>query len=191
MTRLLHDWRAGDQSAVDALIPLVYRQLHALAAGYLARESPGHTLQATALVNEAFIKLVGQDRVEWQNRSHFFGIAANIMRRILVDYARRQHRSKRGGPAPKVSLDDPSAQAAAAESPAVDAIDVFALDRALQKLERLDPRQGRIVELRFFGGLDVEETAEVMGISSGTVKRDWAMAKAMLFRELEGPIEGT
>lgn len=139
-------------------------------------------------MNEAFIKLAGQNRIEWQNRSHFFGIAATLMRRILVDHARRQHRTKRGGAAPPVSLEDPAAQAVAVA--AVEPLDVMALDRALQKLEHLDPRQARIVELRFFGGLGVEETAEVMEISPGTVKREWTLAKALLLRELEGPLGG-
>jgi RNA polymerase sigma-70 factor (ECF subfamily) len=185
VTALLRDWRAGDPGAIDELLALVYRQLHATAAAYLAREGRGHTLQATALVNEAFIKLVAQNRIEWENRSHFFGIAATLMRRILVDHARRQHRTKRGGFAAKVSLDELAVEPAAA-TPAGDVIDVFARDRALQKLEHLDPRVGRVVELRFFGGLGVEETAEIMEISPGTVKRDWAMAKAFLFRELSG-----
>ena len=186
VTRLLQDWRSGDAGALDALMPLVYTQLRGLAAGYLSRESPGHTLQPTALVHEAFLKLFRQERVDWQNRSHFYSIAAQLMRRILVDHARSHHRHKRGSGGIAVSLDEPAAQAVAAPAPDINPIDVVALDRALQTLEKLDPRQGRLVELRFFGGLTIEETAEVLGLSTGTVKREWAFAKALLFRELQG-----
>jgi len=186
VTRLLQDWRSGDAGALDALMPLVYTQLRGLAAGYLSRESPGHTLQPTALVHEAFLKLFRQERVDWQNRSHFYSIAAQLMRRILVDHARSHHRHKRGSGGIAVSLDEPAAQAVAAPAPDINPIDVVALDRALQTLEQLDPRQGRLVELRFFGGLTIEETAEVLGLSTGTVKREWAFAKALLFRELQG-----
>jgi RNA polymerase sigma factor (TIGR02999 family) len=185
VTRLLQDWRSGDAGALEALMPLVYSQLRGLAAGYLSRESPGHTLQPTALVHEAFLKLFRQERVDWQNRSHFYGIAAQLMRRILVDHARSHHRHKRGSGGIAVSLDEPAAQAVAAPA-AMNPVDVVALDRALQTLEQLDPRQGRLVELRFFGGLTIEETAEVLGLSTGTVKREWAFAKALLFRELQG-----
>jgi RNA polymerase sigma factor (TIGR02999 family) len=185
VTGLLRDWRAGDPSALEQLLPLVYGQLHTIAAGYLSRESKGHTLQVTALVNEAFIRLVGQNRTHWQNRSHFLGIAASLMRRILVDHARRSHRTKRGGSAPRVSLDDTAGQVADTSQP-LHPLDVFALDRALQKLELLDPRQGRIVELRFFGGLSVEETAEALHVSGETVMRDWRLAKVWLLREMGG-----
>jgi RNA polymerase sigma factor (TIGR02999 family) len=181
ITRLLQEWQDGNRDALERLMPLVYEELHLLATRYLARENGAHTLQPTALVNEAYLRLIGQRAVDWQNRSHFFGIAAQLMRRILVDHARRAGRSKRGGDMPKVSLDD----APQAEAPA-DAVDAFELDRALARLEALDPQQGRIVELRFFGGLTIQETADVMQLSSGTVKRDWSVARAWLYRELTG-----
>jgi RNA polymerase sigma factor (TIGR02999 family) len=183
ITRLLQEWQDGNRDALERLLPLVYDELHLLATRYLARENGAHTLQPTALVNEAYLKLIGQRAVDWQNRSHFFGIAAQLMRRILVDHARRAGRSKRGGDMPKVSLDDAAPAVAGASA---DAVDAFELDRALVRLEALDPQQGRIVELRFFGGLTIQETAEVMQLSSGTVKRDWAVARAWLYRELTG-----
>jgi RNA polymerase sigma factor (TIGR02999 family) len=183
ITRLLQEWQDGNRDALERLMPLVYDELHLLASRYLARENGSHTLQPTALVNEAYLKLIGQRAVDWQNRSHFFGIAAQLMRRILVDHARRVGRSKRGGDMPKVSLDDASP---AIVDAAVDAVDAFELDRALNRLEALDRQQARIVELRFFAGLTIQETAEVMQLSSGTVKRDWAVARAWLYRELTG-----
>ena len=179
VTRLLVEWQNGDQQALDSLIPLVYQELRAIAGRYLSRESPSHTLQSTALVHEAYFKLIGQRRVRWQNRAHFFGIAAQLMRRILIDHARHQARDKRGGPAPKLSLDEAMATAGTAPD-----LDLLALDQALTSLAEIDPRGARIIELRFFSGLSLEETAEVMGISAGTVKRDWSAARAWLYREM-------
>lgn len=183
ITLLLREWQGGSAEALERLIPLVYDELHTLASRYLSRERRDHTLQTTALVNEAYLKLAGQREVDWQSRAHFFGIAAQLMRRILVDDARRNGRVKRGGHALPLPLDD--ADPSSPPAP-VDAIDVYALDRALSRLEALDPGQGRVVELRFFGGLTIEETAEVMSISSATVKREWAVARAWLYRELTG-----
>lgn len=162
-------------------MPMVYHELHRLAARHLASERPGHTLQATALVNEAYLRLIDQKHVRWQNRSHFLGIAAQMMRRILVDYARARHYAKRGGGAPVVSLHE------AAEVSVEKASDLIAVDDALIRLSELDARKGRVVELRFFGGLTVEETAEVLQISPNTVLREWATAKAWLHRELSTP----
>jgi len=179
VTALLVEWQNGNQAALDQLMPLVYAELRLIAGRYLSRESSDHTLQSTALVHEAYLRLIGQQRVQWQNRAHFFGIAAQMMRRILVDHARHQHRIKRGGAATMLSLDD----AIAASEPAPD-VDLIALDEALTLLTSLDPRGARIVELRFFSGLTIEETAEVMGISAGTVKREWNTARAWLYREL-------
>src|SRR5258707_1022281 len=183
ITRLLREWQDGSAEALNRLIPLVYDELHTLASPYLSRERRDHTLQATALVNEAYVKLAGQRDVDWQNRAHFFGIAAQLMRRILVDHARRDHRVKRGGHALHVSLDD--ADPSSPQAP-VDAIDAYALDRALSRLEAIDPQQGRVVELRYFGGLTIEEAAFVMGLSAPTIKRDWAVARAWLYRALTG-----
>jgi RNA polymerase sigma factor (TIGR02999 family) len=181
VTDLLRRWRAGDARALDELTPLVYRELHRIARRHVAREHAGHTLQATALVHEAFIKLVDQRRVEWQNRAQFFNLAATLMRRILVDHVRSAERLKRGADAPKVPLDEASA---GAEHPTLDLADVLTLDRALDDLEKLDPRQSQLVELRFFGGLTVEETAEAMALSTGTVKREWAVARAWLYQRM-------
>lgn len=188
VTSLLQAWRAGDRAALDELIPLVYRELHGIASRHLARERPGHTLQSTALVHEAFLRLIGQRAVDWQNRAHFFAIAASQMRRILVDHARRGTAGKRGGAARPASLDD--AFEIAAPTIGLEPIDALALDGALQQLEAIDPTQGRVVELRYFGGLTIEETAAVLGISTGTVKRDWTTAKAWLFRALERDLAG-
>ena len=185
ITRLLHEWRGGNAEALQRLMPLVYGELHTLASRYLSRERSDHTLQTTALVNEAYLKLAGQRDVDWQNRAHFFGIAAQLMRRILVDHARRDRRAKRGGGAPIIPLDelDP-----ASAPPPVNAADAYDLDRALSRLEVFDPQQGRVVELRYFGGMTIEETAEVLSLSPATVKREWSVARAWLFRELaEGP----
>jgi RNA polymerase sigma factor (TIGR02999 family) len=179
VTRLLVEWQNGNQDALDSLIPLVYRELRAIAGRYLSRESPSHTLQSTALVHEAYVKLIGQQRMRWQNRAQFFGIAAQMMRRILVDHARHQSRDKRGGPATKLSLDD----AMGAAEPESD-VDLLMLDVALTSLAQIDPRGARIIELRFFSGLTLEETAEVLSISVGTVKRDWSAARAWLYREM-------
>jgi RNA polymerase sigma factor (TIGR02999 family) len=179
VTQLLVECREGNRDALDKLMPVVYSELQALARRYLARERPGHTLQATALVHEAYLKLVDQRRVQWQNRAHFFGVAAQMMRRLLIDHARRQKRAKRGSAGTRITL----VEGLAASEP-ID-IDAIALDDALTALERLDPRKGRLVELRFFGGLTVEETAEVMGTSAGTVKRDWQFAKVWLSRHMQ------
>ncbi|TMQ54829.1 MAG: sigma-70 family RNA polymerase sigma factor [Candidatus Eisenbacteria bacterium] len=178
VTRILRAWGKGDQQALEKLMPVVYGELRRLAQHYLRRERPDHTLQATALVHEAYLRLVDQRAVTWQNRAHFFGVAAQLMRRILVDHARRHHAAKRGGTALKVSLND---VVLAAEERAEDLV---ALDDALNRLAAMDPRQGRVVELRLFGGLTVEETAEVLRISPATVKREWTTAKAWLSREI-------
>ena len=180
ITRLLHEWQGGSQDALDRLIPLVYDELHTLASRQLTREWRHDRLQTTAVVNEAYLKLFGQREIDWQNRGHFFAIAAQLMRRILVDHARRQLRQKRGSGDVAVELDE---GLAAPDAP-IDAVDALDLDRALDKLEQLDPDQARIVEMRFFGGLTVEETAAALSISPATVKREWALAKGWLFREL-------
>lgn len=181
MTRLLVNWSNGDSSALEALMPLVYDELHRLASRYLSRERPWHTLQSTALVHEAYLRLIDQREVHWQNRSHFFGVAAQMIRRILVDHARSHQAAKRGAGAVKLSLDEVVAAAGERQD-----IDLVALDDALNRLAQIDPQQSRIVELRFFSGLSIEETAEVLHISPATVKRDWVMAKAWLFREITG-----
>ena len=182
VTRLLRRSAAGDRAALDELLPLVYDELHALARRHIAREAEGHTLQPTALVNEAYLRLVDQRKAGWRSRSHFLGLAARAMRRILVDHARRRRAAKRGGGAHRISLDE-AVELEPREWPAP-GVDLIALDAALEGLARLDERQGRIVELRFFGGLSVRETAGVLGISPATVKRDWSMARAWLYREL-------
>jgi len=186
VTRLLVAWSNGDQTAIEQLTPLVYSELHRLAHRYLGRERKGHTLQTTALVHEAYLRLIDQKEVRWQNRAHFFAIAAQMMRRILVDYARSRNVAKRGGDARQVSLDE------AMDVSDERAADVIALDEALKSLSDLDQRKGRIIELRFFGGLSIEETAEVLGVSPGTVMRDWTFAKAWLQREINkgGPDAG-
>ena len=183
VTRLLQEWRSGRKDALERLMPLVYDELHLIASRHMAREWRVGALQTTALVSEAYLKLVGQRDVDWQNRAHFFAIAAQLMRRILVDHARHDQRPKHGGGAVALSLDDMPGMAQAVS---VDAVDAIALDAALRRLEALDPGQGRIVELRFFGGLTVEETAAVVGVSPATVKREWALAKGWLYRELTG-----
>lgn len=181
VTRLLHQWQDGDRAALDRLVPLVYDELHAIASRQLRREWRAGALQTTALVNEAYLKLIDQRRSNWENRAHFFAVAAQLVRRILVDDARRQLREKRGGSAMSVPVEDEPI--AAAEGP-LDAVETLALDRALSELERLDPDQARLVELRFFGGLTVEETAAALGVSPATVKREWAIAKGWLYRAL-------
>jgi RNA polymerase sigma factor (TIGR02999 family) len=186
ITRLLHEWQSGSREAFDRLIPLVYDQLHALASRQLAHEWRHGRLQTTVVVSEAYLRLFGQREVDWQNRGHFFAIAAQLMRRIVVDHARHGLREKRGGEAVHVALENAEAAVAPGSAPGVDVVDAIALDRALQKLEALDPFQGRIVELRFFGGLTVEETAAALATSTGTVKREWALAKGWLHRELTG-----
>jgi RNA polymerase sigma factor (TIGR02999 family) len=178
LTGLLRAWNDGDPQAVNELMPLVYAELHRLARANLRGERADHTLQATALVNEAYVRLVGQTRVKWQNRAQFFGTAAQFMRRILVDHARDRLSAKRGGGAPRVELDE--ALLATSDR----GIDLLALDAALERLERLDPRQGRLVVLRFFGGLTIEEAAAVLDISPATAKREWTTARIWLRREL-------
>jgi RNA polymerase sigma-70 factor, ECF subfamily len=181
VTDLLRRWQAGDAAALAELTPLVYQELHRIAGRHIAREGPGHTLQATALVHEAFLRLVDQRRVAWENRGHFFNLAASLMRRILVDHARRAHRLKRGADAPRVPLDEVTDSAATS---GLDLADVLTLDAALDALTAVDPRQSQIVELRFFGGLTLDEVADAMAISSGTVKREWAFARAWLYERL-------
>jgi RNA polymerase sigma factor (TIGR02999 family) len=178
ITQLLIAWNRGDRVALEQLTPLVHTELHRLAKRYMAGERPGHILQTTALVNEAYLRLIDWRNVAWQNRAHFFGLAAQMMRRILVDFARAQRRAKRGGNALQVSLSE------AAKLAPEQSADLVALDEALQALEKLDPRQARVVELRFFGGLSLEETAEALKVSVITVRRDWGLAEAWLFREL-------
>lgn len=179
ITQMLRDWGDGRSEALDELLPLVYNELRRLAASYLRKERPNHTLQTTALVHEAYLKLIDQRNVEWKNRGHFFAIAAQAMRRILVDHAKARHREKRGGSGEDASLEDVLV-AAAQESN----IDLVALDEALSKLARIDPQQVKIVELRYFTGLSLDETADVLGISRATVARDWQVSKAWLHREM-------
>jgi RNA polymerase sigma factor (TIGR02999 family) len=180
ITRLLIDWSKGDQAALEKLMPLVYDELRRLASNYLRRERAGHTLQPTALVNEAYLKLVDQRHAKWQNRAHFFGISAQLMRRILVDHARQHQAAKRGG-SKQQRLSITSAERVVKQPE----IDLLALNEALDELTIMDPQQAQIVELKFFGGLSIEETAEVLGISHATVERDWKIARAWLRRQLE------
>jgi RNA polymerase sigma factor (TIGR02999 family) len=182
ISKLLVNWALGDLEARNALIPLVYDELRRVARRHLWHQRPDHTLQSAALVNEAYLRLVRQEPPQWQNRAHFFGVAAQMMRHILVDYARNRQAAKRGGGARPLTLDTQFALAPRPE------IDLVALDDALTKLASMDPQQGRLVELRFFGGLSIEETATVMGISPATAKREWATARAWLQRALKkGP----
>ena len=178
VTQLLEKWGEGDESALAELMPVIYSELRRLADAYLRRERRDHTLQPTALVNEAYLKLVGQQRVRWQNRAHFYGVSAQLMRRILVDHARARQAQKRGGADYRLSLEhvDP-----ASDSPD---LDLLAVHEALERLAAKDSQQARVVELRFFGGLSIEEAAEVMGIGHATVEREWKMARAWLRREL-------
>jgi len=177
-TELLRAWSQGDGSALDRLMPLVYEELHRVARRYMRQERPDHTLQATSLVNEAYLRLIDVNRVEWRNRAHFIALAAQMMRRILVEFARNRQRQKRGGGAVHVSLDDVQ------ELPASKEQDLVAISDAVGGLTRFDARMGQVVELRFFGGLTVEETARVLNLSPETVMRDWKTAKAWLLREL-------
>ena len=179
ITRLLSDWSRGDKAALDKLTPLVYAELRQIARRQMGKERPGHTLQPTALVNEAYLKIAGQGGFEWQSRAHFFAVCAQVMRHILVDHARTQARDKRGGRAVHVPLDEAAASVWGQET------DFVALDEALRALEALDPQQGRIIELRYFGGLSVEEVAEILKISPATVGREWRRAKAWLYNELQ------
>jgi RNA polymerase sigma factor (TIGR02999 family) len=185
VTQLLQAWNTGDHAALGDLLPVVYAELRRIAARYFRHECPGHTLQPTGLVHEAYLKLVDQDHARWQNRAQFFGVAAQLMRRILVDHARTRVAAKRGGGRPPVTLVD-----VADASPGGGLLDVLALDQALARLTTHYPEQGRLVELRFFGGLTIEETAEAMGISPATVKRQWTVARAWLLRDLEGEVKG-
>lgn len=178
ITALLGQWQGGSQSALDQLTPLVYRELRRLAQSYLRRERPGHTLQGTALVHEAYLRLVDQRQVQWRDRSHFFALSAELIRRILVDHARSKMAEKRGGDQVKLSLEE------GMDAPVPGDLDLIALDDALRVLARTDLQQSRIVELRYFAGLSIEETADVLHISPATVKRDWVIAKAFLKREM-------
>lgn len=180
ISRLLHAWGGGDEKALDNLLPLVYGELRRQAHRCLRRERAGHTLQTTDLIHEAYFKLAGQSDIQWQNRTHFFALSAQLMRHILVDYARAKHRAKRGGSTLRLSLS--KAERVAADGPDAD---LLALDEALKRMALIDPQQSRVVELRYFSGLDIEETAAALGISPATVKRDWTTAKAWLVRELK------
>jgi RNA polymerase sigma factor (TIGR02999 family) len=178
ITERLIAWGAGDRAALDQLLPVVYQELRRMAGNYLRQENPGHTLQPTALVHEAWLRLIDQARVDWRNRAQFFGVAAQMMRRILVDHAKAKHREKRGGDAVKLSLDDVinlSRERAA---------DLIALDDALNELTRVDERKSRVVELRYFGGFTVEEIAQILEVSPETVMRDWKLAKAWLYQQI-------
>lgn len=178
VTGLLHEWRHGDKSAFDRLMPLVYDEMRRIAHRYMQKERDGHTLQTTALINEAYVRLVGQQKIEWQNRAHFFAVTAEVMRHVLIDHARRLHYAKRGGGAQHVPFDDVDAMSTER------AAELVALDEALSEFAKLDPRKSRVVELRYFGGLSLEETADVLEISLMTVRRDWRAAKAWLYRKL-------
>ena len=178
ITQLLAEWSDGNQSALDELYPLVYDELHRLARRYMSRERKGHTLQTTALINEAYVRLVDQKNVHWANRSHFFAISAQIMRRILIDHARRHAYAKRGGGAQQVSLEE-----AATVAPGIGA-ELVRLDEALKSLAEIDPRRSKVVEMRYFGGLNNEEIAGVLNVSENTVTRDWNMARAWLYHQL-------
>jgi RNA polymerase sigma factor (TIGR02999 family) len=183
VTQLLRDWGAGSDDAFDKLVPIVYAELREQAARYLRRERSGHTLQTTALVHEAYLRLIELRRIDWQNRAQFFAIAARLMRRILVEHARSRRAAKRGADPRRVPL-DVAAEVAVGDAASDSVVDVLALDDALGRLEEMDPRRGRIVELRYFAGLPVAETAEALGISPATVQREWATARAWLRREL-------
>jgi len=180
ITELLRRWTAGEEAALDTLVPLVERELHRIARRSLRDERPGHTLQPTELVNEAYLRLVDQTRAQWQNRAHFFAIAAQIMRRVLLDHAKRRRRAKRGAGANQVSLTGVTIMSPERSQ------DVIALDEALTRLERVDPLKSQIVELRYFGGLSLEETAQVLNVAPITVSRHWHLAKVWLKRELDG-----
>ena len=179
ITQMLREWSDGNQEALDNLLPLVYDELHRQAARYLRKERPGHTLQTTALIHEAYLKLINRRDVNWESRTHFFAVAAQAMRRILVDYAKAKHREKRGGDNIKLSLEEAMLVAAKEKG-----VDLIALDEALNKLNLLDEQQARVVELRYFSGLSLEETAEALRVSRATVARDWEAARAWLHREL-------
>ena len=182
-TELLRAWSDGDERALEQLVPLVEAELRRLARGYMGRERRGHTLQVTALVNEAFLRLTDARRLRWRDRAHFLGISARLMRRVLVDHARARGYQKRGGAAQQVTLDE---ALVVSPGPALDRVDLVALDCALEALAAVDARKSRVIELRFFGGLSVEETADVLHVSTDTIKRDWRLAKLWLLRELNG-----
>jgi len=184
ITQLLLDWRGGNEAAFNQLVPMVYDELRGIARRYLKHEDSGHSLQSADLVNEAYLKLVNQHEVDWQNRAHFFAVSANIMRRLLVDHARSHHRAKRGGQVIRITLNEETS--AKNSDTQTTKLDLLALDQALDRLAELDQRKSRIVELRYFGGLSYEETAVVLGVSEITIKRDWLKARAWLFRALGG-----
>ena len=179
VTQLLQRWRNGDKAALDKLTPLVYDELHRLAHQYISRERPGHTLQTTALVNEAYVRLVEQKDVKWENRAHFFAVSAQVMRHILVDYARQHSSEKRGGFFQQVTLGDDLVVSRERSA------ELIALDEAMQALDEIHPRRGKVVELRYFGGLNNTEAAAVLKVSEATIERDWRFAKAWLYRELQ------
>jgi RNA polymerase sigma-70 factor (ECF subfamily) len=179
ITRLLLDWREGDAGALERLIPLVYRELRQIAGNFMRKQKPGHTLQTTALINEVYLELVDSDKVNWQNRTHFFAVSAQLMRRILVDSARRRNSQKRGGEQLRITLDERLPIVVESET------DLVALDEALKRLADLSPRQSRVVELRYFGGLTEDQVAETLNISERTVRRDWNLARTWLYRELQ------
>jgi RNA polymerase sigma factor (TIGR02999 family) len=183
VTQLLLRWRGGEREALDAMMPLVYRELRDIAHHYLARERPGHTLQSTSLVHEAYLRMVEQDFPNWRNRAHFFAVAAQLMRQILVDYARRHQAGKRGGSECRLTLDESE------QAPQPIDVDVIALDDALNTLAKMDPQQSHVIELKFFAGLSIEDTSEALGISPSTVKRDWITARAWLYRELNRSVQ--
>ena len=182
LTGLLIEWRQGDRAALDRLTPLVYDEIRRIAHRYVQREREGHTLQTTALVNEAYLRLAGQQQINWQNRAHFFAVTAQVMRHILIDYARRRQFVKHGGEAQRISFDEVLATQEATLMSKPRAAELLALDEALDELGKLDPRKGRVVELRYFGGLSLDETAEVLEVSPMTVRRDWRAAKAWLYK---------
>jgi RNA polymerase sigma factor (TIGR02999 family) len=179
ITEMLKQWGEGNQNALDTLMPLVYEELRRQAARYLRKERQGHTLQTTALIHEAYLKLIDQRNVDWQNRSHFFAIASQAMRRILVDHARERHREKRGGAAENLPIEEAAFVASGEKS-----VDLVALDEALTRLAEFDERQARVVELRYFSGLSIDETADILGVSNVTVRRDWNLAKAWLHQQI-------
>lgn len=179
VTELLINWNKGDQNALEKLLPMIYQELHLLASRYLRKERANHTIQATALVHEAYLRLIDQKQVQWQNRAHFFAIAAQMMRRILINYARDQHAAKRGGNQVRVELNE------AIALPNIEDLDLLALDEALDELAKTDQRKSRLIELWFFAGLTLEETAEVLEISLATAKRDWTLARAWLYRMIK------
>ena len=184
LTGMLIEWRQGDRAALDRLTPIVYDEIRRIAHRYVQREREGHTLQTTALINEAYLRLAGSETVDWQNRSHFFAVTAQVMRHILIDHARRRRYVKHGGEAQHIPFDLAVAEAVQMSQPR--AAELVALDEALEELAKLDPRKSQVVELRYFGGLSLEETAEVLEISAMTVRRDWRAAKAWLYKAVNG-----